>query len=134
VYNKPEFAAIAFTSCAGLGFALAIVGLFSVMTYIVSLKTHDIGIRLALGAPRAVILQMMVKRGLLLIASGIVIGLLASFGLTRFLSSLLQGVSTTDPLTFALVIATVTLAGLSACFFPAHRATTVDPMATLRDE
>lgn len=134
VYNKPEFAAITFTACAGLGFALAIVGLFSVMTYIVSLKTHDIGIRLALGAPRAVILQMMVKRGLLLIGSGIVIGLLASFGLTRFLSSLLQGVSTTDPLTFAVVIATVTLAGLSACFFPAHRATTIDPMATLRDE
>jgi putative ABC transport system permease protein len=104
------------------------------MTYIVSLKTHDIGIRLALGAPRAVILQMMVKRGLVLIGSGILIGLLASLGLTRFLSSQLRGISAYDPFTFGVVVVTVLLAGTSACFFPAHRATTVDPMATLREE
>jgi putative ABC transport system permease protein len=134
IYDKPKFAAIGFTACALLGFALAIVGLFSVMTYIVSLKTHDIGIRLALGAPRAVILQMMVKRGLVLIGSGILIGLLASLGLTRFLSSQLRGISAYDPFTFGVVVVTVLLAGTSACFFPAHRATTVDPMATLREE
>jgi putative ABC transport system permease protein len=134
VYGRPKFAAITFSACAGLGFALAIVGLFSVMTYIVSLKTHDIGIRLALGAPRAVILQMMVKRGLVLIAAGIVIGLMASFGLTRFLAAQLRGISATDPVTFFLVVVTVMLAGLSACFLPARRATQVDPMATLRNE
>ena len=134
VYGKPRFAAIAFGSCAGLGFALAIAGLFSVMTYIVSLKTHDIGIRLALGAPRGVILQLMLKKGLLLIGAGIVIGLLASLGLTRFLSSQFRGISATDPLTFFLVIPTVMLAGLSACFLPARHATQVDPMTTLRNE
>lgn len=134
VYGKQEFAAMAFGACASLGFALAVIGLFSVMTYIVSLKTHDIGIRLALGAPRATILRMMVKRGLLLIVAGIVIGLLASVGLTRFLTSQFRGVSGTDPLTLMLVVVTVLLAGLSACFLPARRATRVDPMATLRNE
>ena len=134
VYGKQEFAAMAFGACASLGFALAVIGLFSVMTYIVALKTHDIGIRLALGAPRAAILRMMVKRGVLLIVAGIVIGLLASVGLTRFLTSQFRGVSGTDPLTLMLVVVTVLLAGLSACFLPARRATRVDPMATLRNE
>src|SRR5258707_14887721 len=103
------------------------------MTYSVSLKTHDIGIRLALGAPRSVILQMMVKRGLALIMTGIFIGLLASVGLTRFLSSQFRGISATDPLTLLMVVGTVMGAGLSACFFPARRATQVDPMTTLRN-
>jgi len=134
VYNQPKFAAIAFTTCAGLGFALSILGLFSVMTYIVSLKTHDTGIRLALGASRRVILQATLKRGLLLTSSGVAIGLVASFGLTRFLSNLLQGVSATDPVTFVFVIATVTLAGALACLLPARRAMQVDPMTTLRNE
>jgi putative ABC transport system permease protein len=134
VYGKQEFAAISFTSCAVLGFALALIGLFSVMTYIVSLKTHDIGVRLALGAPQAVILKMMLKRGFILIGTGIVIGFIASIVLTRFLSSQFRGISSTDPLTFALVMITVLLAGLSACFLPARRATQVDPMTTLRNE
>jgi putative ABC transport system permease protein len=134
VLYKPRFAAIAFTSCAGLGFALAIIGLFSVMTYIVSLKTHDIGVRLALGAPREVILKMMLKRGVVLIGIGVLIGLAVSIGLTRFLSSQFHGISATDPLTFVLVVIIVMLAGLSACFLPARRATQVDPMTTLRNE
>jgi putative ABC transport system permease protein len=134
VYGKQEFAALAFGACASLGFALAIVGLFSVMTYFVSLKTHDIGIRLALGAPQATILHMMVRRGFVLIAPGIVIGLFASVAITRFLSAQFRGISATDPLTLTLVVVGVLLAGLSACFFPARRATRVDPMATLRSE
>lgn len=134
IYKKPRFSAIAFGTCASLGFALAIVGLFSVMTYIVSLQTHDIGIRLALGAPPSVILRMMLKRGIVLIGSGIVIGLLASLGVTRLLSSQFRGISANDPLTLVIVVGTVTVAGLSACFFPARRATQVDPMTTLRNE
>jgi putative ABC transport system permease protein len=105
-----------------------------VMTYFVSLKTHDIGIRLALGAPQATILHMMVRRGFVLIAPGIVIGLFASVAITRFLSAQFRGISATDPLTLTLVVVGVLLAGLSACFFPARRATRVDPMATLRSE
>jgi hypothetical protein len=121
VYGKQEFAAMEFGSCALLGFALAIVGLFSVMTYIVSLKSHDIGIRFALGAPPGSILRMMLKQGLVLIVTGIVIGLLASVGTTRYLSALFRGVSATDPLTLILVVVIILLAGLSACFLPARR-------------
>lgn len=134
VYKRPRFSAIAFGACASLGFALAIIGLFSVMTYIVSLQTHDIGIRLALGAPPSVILRMMLRRALLLIGSGIIIGLLASLGVTRLLSSQFHGISATDPLTLLGVVGTVMGAGLAACFFPARRATRVDPMTTLRNE
>jgi putative ABC transport system permease protein len=134
LYDKPRFAAIAFAACASLGFLLAIIGLFSVMTYIVSLKTHDIGIRLALGASRQAILQLILKRGLAVIVTGVVIGVVASLGLTRFLASQLNGVSATDPLTLIGVVVTVMLAGLFACFLPARRATLVEPMTTLRNE
>ena len=134
VYSKPKFSAITFGACASIGFALAILGLFSVMTYIVSLQTHDIGIRLALGAPPSLILRMMLKRALLLIGTGAAIGLGASLAVTRFLASQFHGISATDPLTLFAVTATVMAAGLSACFFPARRATRVDPMTTLRNE
>ncbi len=134
LYGGPRFAAIAFAACASLGFILAIVGLFSVMTYIVSLKTHDIGIRLALGASREAILQLVMKRGFAVIITGVVIGVAASLVLTRFVASQLTGVSATDPLTFVGVVLTVMLAGLFACFLPARRATLVEPMATLRNE
>ena len=134
VSDKPKFAAAGFGACAALGFALSIAGLFSVMTYIVSLQTHDVGVRLALGAPRAAILQMMLKKGMVLIGVGLVIGLLASMVATRFLAGQLHGVSASDPVTFLLVIPAVILAGLAACFLPARRATQVDPMTTLRNE
>jgi putative ABC transport system permease protein len=134
VYGKQEFAAMAFGACAALGLALAMAGLFSVMSYIVSLKTRDIGIRLALGASQQTILRMMVGQGFTLIATGVVIGLLASLAVTRFLSSQFRGIPATDPPTLVLVAVTVLIAGLSACFLPARRATQVDPMATLRNE
>ena len=104
------------------------------MTYIVSLKTHDIGIRLALGASREAILQLILKRGLVLILTGVGIGMAASLGLTRFLAGQLGGVSASDPVTLIGVVLTMMLAGLVACFLPARRATLVEPMATLRNE
>ena len=134
VYGKQEFAALAFGACAAVGLALAMAGLFSVMSYIVSLKTHDNGIRLALGAQRPTILRMVVNQGFTLIAIGLAVGILTSLALTRFLSSQFRGISATDPFTLLLVAVTVLIAGLSACFLPAQRATRVDPMATLRNE
>jgi len=104
------------------------------MTYIVSLKTHDIGIRLALGASREAILKLILRKGLVLIAIGVLIGMAASLGLTRFVASQLSGVSATDPVTLIAVVITMTLAGLFACFLPARRATLVEPMTTLRNE
>jgi putative ABC transport system permease protein len=134
VYGKPRFTAIAFSACASLGFALALVGLFSVMTYIVSLQTHDLGVRIALGAPRAAVLKLILKRGMLLIFIGIAIGSLASIALARVLASQVRGVSGTDPTPLALVVVLVTLAGLAACLLPSFRAASVEPTVALRYE
>ena len=104
------------------------------MAYAVSLETHDIGIRLALGAEPKHILRRVLKQGLALIVLGIVLGVAVSLGLTRLLASQLWGVSASDPWTFAAVIVAVLSAGLAACFFPARRATAVDPVTALRYE
>jgi putative ABC transport system permease protein len=101
---------------------------------VVSLQTHEIGIRMALGAQQDNILRMALKKGLLLITAGIVVGLLARFGLTRLMASQIWGVSPTDPITFAAVVAAIVLVGLAACFLRARRATQVDPLVALRYE
>ncbi len=134
VYGKQEFAAMSFGACAVLGFALAVIGLFSVMTYIVSLRTHDIGVRLALGAPRRNIFGLVVSRGMRLIVIGVSIGVVASLALTRYLAGQFRGVSATDPWTMAAVVVAVFAAGIAACVLPARRASKVDPMVTLRYE
>jgi ABC-type antimicrobial peptide transport system permease subunit len=104
------------------------------MAYAVSLQTQEIGVRMALGARQGDVLRMVLRRGAVLIAAGICIGLLAGFALTRFLASQIWGVSPTDPWTFAAVVALVTAAGLAACYLPARRATQVDPLVALRHE
>ena len=133
-FQQPRFEWIMLASFAGVGLLLAVLGVFSVMAYAVSLETHDIGIRLALGAEPRDILRMVLNRGLALIALGIAIGVAVSFGLTRFLASQLWGVSASDPWTFAAVVVAILSAGLAACFFPARRATQVDPVTALRYE
>ena len=133
-YSAAKLVIAAVTPLAAIGLLLVIIGVFSVLAYTVSLQTHDIGIRLALGAQQGDILRMVLKKGLALLATGIVIGVLVSLGLTRFLSSQLWGLSATDPWTFAAVVVCILVAGLAACFFPAHRATQVDPVITLRYE
>jgi putative ABC transport system permease protein len=90
---------------------LVVIGVFSVMAYTVSLRTPEFGMRMALGAQRSDILGMILKRGLALITSGVLIGLFGSFALTRFLASQLQGVSATDPLTFGAVVAVILATG-----------------------
>jgi putative ABC transport system permease protein len=133
-YASPQFSVVISTPLAGIGLLLVIIGVFSVMAYTVSLQTHEIGIRTALGAQQANILKMILAKGASLLAVGIIIGLLASYGLTRFLASQIWGVSVTDPWTFAAVVTIVLSVGLSACFLPAHRATQVDPLVALRYE
>jgi putative ABC transport system permease protein len=107
---------------------------FSVMAYTVSLGTQEIGVRMALGAQQGEILRMVLRKGFALLVVGISIGLLASLGLTRFLSSQIWGVSATDPWTFGAVAALVVGVGLAACYLPARRATEVDPLVALRSE
>ncbi len=133
-YASPEFGVTLSGPLAGIALLLVVIGVFSVMAYTVSLRTREIGVRMALGAQQSEILKMVVRRGAGLIVAGICIGLLASFGLTRFMASQIWGVSATDPWTFGAVVALVVGVGLAACYLPARRATEVDPLIALRYE
>jgi len=111
-----------------------VIGVFSVMAYTVSLQTQEIGVRMALGAQQSEILRMVLRKGLGLVTAGILIGVFASYGLTRFLASQIWGVSATDPWTFGAVVGLVVITGLAACLLPARRAASVDPLVALRYE
>ncbi|MGH9791980.1 MAG: FtsX-like permease family protein, partial [Candidatus Acidiferrales bacterium] len=117
-----------------LGLVLAIVGVYGVVSYTASRRTHEIGVRLALGAQRGHILKLVVGQGLLLVSIGVVLGLALSFALSRFMGNLLFGISAHDPVTFAAVALLLASIGLIACWIPAQRATRVDPMIALRYE
>jgi putative ABC transport system permease protein len=133
-YSAHEFGLTTFTGVAGIALVLVVIGVFSVMAYTVSLRTQEIGVRMALGAQQGEILRMVLGKGFVLLAAGICIGLFASYGLTRFLKSQIWGVSATDPWTFGAVVALVVIAGLAACLLPARRAASVDPLVALRYE
>jgi len=133
-YAQPEFSLMALGAFAGIGLMLVIIGVFSVMAYSVSLQTHEIGVRMALGAQPNDILRMVLSRGARLIVAGLAIGLVASVGLTRFLSSEIWGISATDPLTFGAVAVLILAVGLAACAAPSRAARQVDPMVALRYE
>lgn len=129
-----RFNAVALSAFAGLAMLLAAVGIYGVMACAVGQRTHEFGIRMALGAERGDVLRMVLKQGLLLATIGIAAGLTASFGLTRLLSAKLYGVKATDPLTFVSVTAVFVIVALAACWVPARRATRVDPVIALRYE
>ena len=117
-----------------LGLILAVVGVYSVVSYAASQRTHEIGIRMALGADPADILKMMLGRSLAVIGTGVAVGLLVALGATRTIASLLVGVSPSDPLTFAAVVLLLSTVALLACWIPARRATRVSPLVALRYE
>ena len=117
---------------AGVSLLLAVIGVYGVMSYTVAQHTREIGIRMALGAQPRSILTLVVGRGLVLVSIGAVIGVLASFGLTRFIENMLFGVTPTDPLTFAAIVLLLGLVALLACLIPAQRAMRVDPIVVLR--
>jgi putative ABC transport system permease protein len=133
-YAEPRLGLYVFGAFAGLGLALVILGVYSVIAYNVSRQTQEIGIRMALGAARGDVLRMTLRAGLHLVALGVIIGVSVSLAATRVLASQLWNVSPNDPLTLAFVVAIVAVAGLAASYFPALRATRVDPMVVLRSE
>ncbi len=117
-----------------LGLTLALVGLYGVVSFTVSQRRHEFGIRLALGAERSDILKLALRQGLGLVAAGLIAGLLCAWALTRAMGKLLIGVSATDPVTYAIVVVLLSAVALAASYAPARRATKVDPMVALRYE
>jgi putative ABC transport system permease protein len=132
--REPRFNTVLIGVFAGLALLLASVGLYAVIAYSVTQRTHEIGVRITVGAGQRDIFRLIVGQGMILALIGVAIGLAASMALTRAMSSLLFGVSATDPLTFAAIALLLTFVSLVACYVPARRAMRVDPMVALRHE
>jgi ABC-type antimicrobial peptide transport system permease subunit len=119
---------------ASLALVLACVGIYGVISYLVGQRTHEIGVRVALGAQQSDVLKLVLGHGAKMALLGVAVGLLAALALTRLMSNQLFGVSPHDPLTFAAVATLLMLVALAACYLPARRATRVDPIIALRHD
>ena len=132
--SQPRFRTVLLAIFAGIALALAAVGIFGVMAYSVAQRTRELGLRIALGASRGRVLQLVLGHGVRLTLAGVAIGLVATFLLVRYVSSFLFNVPTYDPLTLVAVVAGLIVISLCACYLPARRATLVDPIVALREE
>jgi putative ABC transport system permease protein len=133
-FAQPRFGLTLFAVFAGIGLVLVSVGVYSVISYTVSQQSHEIGIRMALGATAGNVRGQVMLGGLRFIAIGIAVGLVLAITVARLLASQIWGISPHDPLTLVGVVALLTLVGLVACYLPSRRATRVDPVISLRYE
>jgi putative ABC transport system permease protein len=133
-YSGPRFGLLLLGIFAANGLVLVAIGVYGVMAYAVSRQTHEIGIRMALGALSVNVLRLVITTGMELVGIGVAIGLAASIGAARLLKQQLFGVSAFDPLTLASVLLVLIMVGIAACLFPARKATKVDPLIALRYE
>jgi len=131
---QPRFNMVLLAIFAGLALILASVGIYGVMSYSVTQRTQELGVRMALGAQRRDIFSLVLKQGIILALIGVAIGLAGAIGLSKALASVLYGVSATDPVTFISVAVIMLAVALVACFFPARKATKVDPLTAMRYE
>jgi putative ABC transport system permease protein len=122
------------TLFATLALVLACIGLYGVISYMVAQRTHEIGVRMALGAQAGDVLTLVIRQGMLLAGAGLIVGIGIGSAVTRVLSDMLYGVSARDPLTFVGVPVLLLLVAFLACYIPARRATRIDPLAALRRE
>jgi len=131
---QPRFNALLLALFAGIALCLGAIGIYGVISYAVTQRTREIGIRIALGAQQRDVLSLVVREGMTLASIGVGIGLLAAFALTRWMETMLFGVRPSDPLTLAVIALLVLAVSLLACCAPARRAAKVDPLMALKYE